>query len=459
MLRGEDTPLKLVQAIRSVGKSLPLNSITPASLDEIFHVEIQVDPKTQKEVVLWEDIVQAFEHAVQVRHKSKVIPFLKGSNFITLEPRRIAAVPNTVLDVIVNTPSANMEGSFPKNMSEGSVPVLAQEDDAVGKKVLVLEQEDNTAGKELVLEQEDDTTGEDFVTQDVTTTSTVRRNPVYGLVEQAMENYSHIERPLAYPFARGPHNLLDDLSPDNDDSPAPPHPGNGNNPPSRGPQSETDLDTPREQKDLVQTAINASHGDKDAQVTLGDMYRDGKGVPQDYQAAMDWYLKAAEQGDPAGQRGVGGLYYYGHGVPRDYSAAMDWGLKAANQGHMLAQHSVGLLYLNGQGVLQDDEQAMFWYRKAADQGHAESQRIVGVLYYQGRGVPKDDTQAMEWILKAAKQGIAISQETIGYLYSNGLVVPQDYTKAAEWYRMAADQGHAPAETALENMRKNGHIVG
>lgn len=83
MLQGEDTPQELVQALRSVGKSLPLNSITPATRDEIFHVEIQVDPKTQKEVVLWEDIVQAFENAVQVRHKSKVIPFLKGPNFIT----------------------------------------------------------------------------------------------------------------------------------------------------------------------------------------------------------------------------------------------------------------------------------------------------------------------------------------------------------------------------------------
>ncbi|KAF9101130.1 hypothetical protein BGX30_009481, partial [Mortierella sp. GBA39] len=74
---------ELVQALRSVDKSLPLNSITPASPDEIFHVEIQIDPKTQKEVVLWEDIIQAFEDAVQVRHKSKVIPFLKGSDFIT----------------------------------------------------------------------------------------------------------------------------------------------------------------------------------------------------------------------------------------------------------------------------------------------------------------------------------------------------------------------------------------
>lgn len=83
MVQGEDTSQELLQAIRSIDKSHPPNSVAPARPDEIFHVEIQVDPKTQKEIVLWEDIVQAFEHVVQVRHKSKVVPFLKGPDFIT----------------------------------------------------------------------------------------------------------------------------------------------------------------------------------------------------------------------------------------------------------------------------------------------------------------------------------------------------------------------------------------
>lgn len=63
----------------------------------------------------------------------------------SLEPRRIAA-PNAVLDVVVSTPSANMEGSSRKNLSEGSVSVSVQQDDTAGK---------------------------DFVIQDVTTTSSV----------------------------------------------------------------------------------------------------------------------------------------------------------------------------------------------------------------------------------------------------------------------------------------------
>ncbi|KAG0061151.1 hypothetical protein BGZ90_003699 [Linnemannia elongata] len=310
MLQGEDEPQEPLQAIRAINKSHPPNLVTPASPDEIFHIEIRVDPKTQKEVVLWDDIVLAFEHAVQVRHKSKVVPFLKGSDFITLEPRRIAAAPNAVLDVVVSTPSANMEGSSRKNLSEGSVSVSVQQDDTAGK---------------------------DFVIQDVTTTSSVRPNP------------SHIERPPAFPFARGLHALLDDLSPDNDNSPAPPHPGNGNNPLSRVLQTATAPETLGEQEELVQTTISAGHGDKDAQVNLGDIYREGNGVPhgfgvpQDYSTAMSWFLKAANQGNAPAQCNVGSLYENGHGVPQNFQQAMVWYLKAANQGNAPAQYNIGLL--------------------------------------------------------------------------------------------------------------------
>ncbi|KAG0065237.1 hypothetical protein BGZ89_008488 [Linnemannia elongata] len=386
MLQGEDVPQESLQAIRSIDKCHPPKSVTPASPDEIFHIEIRVDPKTRKEIVLWEDIVLAFD----------------------LEPRRIAAAPNAVLDVVVSTPSANMEGSSRKNLSEGSVSVSVQQDDTAGK---------------------------DFVIQDVTTTSSVRSNP------------SHVERPLAFPFARGLRAPLDDLSPDNDSSPAPPHLGNGNNPSSRVLETTTAPETLGEQEELVQTTISAGHGDKDAQVNLGDIYREGNEVPQDYQVAMNWYLKAAEQGDPVGQQRVGAMYSHGFGVPQDYSTAMSWFLKAANQGNAPAQCNVGSLYENGHGVPQNFQQAMNWFRKAADQGHCH-----------GQGVPQDDSQATEWFLRAAKQGLVISQPTIGYCCSNDLGVPQDYAKAAEWYQKATDQGHIEAKTALEDMRKRGRIV-
>lgn len=41
----------------------------------------------------------------------------------------------------------------------------------------------------------------------------------------------------------------------------------------------------------------ADEGFADAQTTLGLLYRDGQGVPQDYSQAVAWFRKAADQGN------------------------------------------------------------------------------------------------------------------------------------------------------------------
>ena len=69
------------------------------------------------------------------------------------------------------------------------------------------------------------------------------------------------------------------------------------------------------------------------------MYARGKGVPRDYQEAMSWYRKAAEQGHVSAQFSLGFRYATGWGVPRDYREAMSWYRKAAEQGHVSAQNN------------------------------------------------------------------------------------------------------------------------
>ncbi|MGL6187720.1 MAG: tetratricopeptide repeat protein [Holosporales bacterium] len=41
----------------------------------------------------------------------------------------------------------------------------------------------------------------------------------------------------------------------------------------------------------------AEQGDADFQYRLAKLYKKGRGVPQDFQAAFQWYRKAADQGD------------------------------------------------------------------------------------------------------------------------------------------------------------------
>ncbi|KAF9129958.1 hypothetical protein BGW39_003614 [Mortierella sp. 14UC] len=86
-------------------------------------------------------------------------------------------------------------------------------------------------------------------------------------------------------------------------------------------------------------------GHKEAQFALGDMYKEGQGgVPQDYQKAIIWYLKAANQGDANAQDILGFLYDRVRGVPRDFAEAIKWYRKAAEQGHIESLYSMGLMY-------------------------------------------------------------------------------------------------------------------
>ena len=45
----------------------------------------------------------------------------------------------------------------------------------------------------------------------------------------------------------------------------------------------------------------AAHGDADAQFSLGTLYDEGHGVPQDYKEALKWYRLSAEQGEATAQ--------------------------------------------------------------------------------------------------------------------------------------------------------------
>src|SRR5262249_49188828 len=52
-------------------------------------------------------------------------------------------------------------------------------------------------------------------------------------------------------------------------------------------------------------------------------------VAQDYQEALKWYRKAAEQGLPQAQCNMGLMYYFGQGVAQDYVRAHMWYTVAA----------------------------------------------------------------------------------------------------------------------------------
>ena len=62
------------------------------------------------------------------------------------------------------------------------------------------------------------------------------------------------------------------------------------------------------------------------------MYDHGAGGAKNYQEALKWYKRAADQGDACGQYELGLMYEEGRGVEPSDADALSWFVKAAEQG-------------------------------------------------------------------------------------------------------------------------------
>ena len=97
---------------------------------------------------------------------------------------------------------------------------------------------------------------------------------------------------------------------------------------------EDDIETLRKKAEL---------GDAVAQCKLSEYYYKGKGVKQDYEQAVAWCRKAAEQGYSEGEFWLAIMYYWGsltlveNGKGKDRKKACEWFEKAATHGHAEAK--------------------------------------------------------------------------------------------------------------------------
>jgi TPR repeat protein len=186
---------------------------------------------------------------------------------------------------------------------------------------------------------------------------------------------------------------------------------------------------------------------------IGDMYRTGEGVAQNYQLAMVWYRKGADAGDAGSMNKIGAMYASGLGVTQDYQQAIPWFQKAANAGDTPAMENLGGQYLRGEGVAQDDQQALTWYKKAADAGDAHAMSVVAGFYVLGKGVAKDPAQALFYFHKAAELGDEDAKKSLAQLGLESGPAPVQ-TPEIDQYKAALQaflQSLQPFEAELRNI--------
>ncbi|WP_374439920.1 tetratricopeptide repeat protein [Stella sp.] len=192
-----------------------------------------------------------------------------------------------------------------------------------------------------------------------------------------------------------------------------------------------------------------------ADTAIGLLHLEGRGTRRDEREAARWFRQSAERGDPVGQLMLGRLFQQGRGVVLDEVAAADWIGRAARQGDAEAETAFAFLLQEGRGVRADPAEAARWFRRAALQGDVAAQSQLGWIHEQGLGVAVDEAEAARWYQQAARRGAADAQRNLAWLYQQGRGVAQDLGQAARWYEAAAAQGDARAQVALAWLYEQG----
>lgn len=107
---------------------------------------------------------------------------------------------------------------------------------------------------------------------------------------------------------------------------------------------------------------------------LGLMYRDGKGVPQDYRKARKLLKTAAEPNEVR--------IWYKRGMPD-------------------AQYALAVMFRDGLGGKADPSGAEFWFKEAAEHGRAQAQLALAQMYIKGAGIKRNPERAFIWSSIAA----------------------------------------------------------
>ena len=171
---------------------------------------------------------------------------------------------------------------------------------------------------------------------------------------------------------------------------------------------------------------------------------------------FDRYARAAEEGHPVAQYNVAMMYANGEAVNVDYQQAVYWFRKSADQRFAPAQLRLGELHYFGMGGLQPNPRTAFrLFETAAEQGDPDACLNLAVMLGSGDVVPPDTERARSMLQCATEGGNELAAE-----YREELEAPPEgrFSAALQrsfwhqqeqfWVEMAARFGVREAEEAV-----------
>lgn len=105
----------------------------------------------------------------------------------------------------------------------------------------------------------------------------------------------------------------------------------------------------------------------------------------------------AKSGNPRAQLQLGLLYEEGRGVPQDLRRAETLYRQAISKGYINAMNQLALLIDSGRASTTGRGEAVRLFRKAAEKGNGLAAYNLGLMLREGRGTNKDWPQAAYWL--------------------------------------------------------------
>jgi TPR repeat protein len=163
---------------------------------------------------------------------------------------------------------------------------------------------------------------------------------------------------------------------------------------------------------LIKYRIRSTLADGPFQyIVLGEMFLNGKGLPQDTKEALRWFKKAVKIGIYFGNECIGMMHFQGNGVPVDYQKAYEYFTKDPVKKSFCTTYALGEMYRLGLYVKQDAKKACELYRSIVEDNDSFSEYDdyywracfrLGEATHYGLGTGMDPDKAAELISKAKR---------------------------------------------------------
>ncbi|MGW0081260.1 tetratricopeptide repeat protein [Streptomyces sp. NPDC003393] len=201
----------------------------------------------------------------------------------------------------------------------------------------------------------------------------------------------------------------------------------------------------------------AESGDMAAQNVLGGILLEFAENPSD---AAFWFRKTADRGSAMGKRSLGHLYANGLGVPEDLAEAERLFKEAADAGDAHAQFNLAQLWWGK----RDPQSVADLLRSAAEGGVVDAYVVLGDLL----AAMGQDAEALRSYLRAAEAGHDGAMYVAACWYRDGTAGRRNGVEALRWFLKMVNSGNADGlheaialarNVTDEDIRRAGELAG